>query len=183
MVNGNLIVYNLKDYKDSQKMFSGANVISRPCGQQLSFMPGTFDTVAQLLATIKRTIGLPHFSFRELKSSGKYEILFGKYEGITFPREETPSINGFTGIPDGNGIHIGYKMNPNADRFMKSDDTKAYYGEFLADLCAGKHLIFIYTNIIECQYVVTLRLPLCQLLIQNIVWKTVVFVSLNQLIG
>ena len=139
-------MYNLKDYKDSQKMFSGANVNSRPCGQQLSFMPGTFDTVAQLLATIKRTIGLPHFSFRELKSSGKYEILFGKYEGITFPREENPSINGYTGIPDGN-------------------------------------LIFIYTNIIECQYVVTLRLPFCQSLIQNIVWKTVVFVSLNQLIG
>ena len=61
--------------KDSQKISSGANVISRPySGQQFSFMPGTFDTVAQLLATIKRTIGLRHFSFRELKSSGKYEI-------------------------------------------------------------------------------------------------------------
>ena len=69
-------------------MSSGANVISRPySGQQFSFMPRTSDTVAQFLATIKRTIGLPHFSFRELKSSGKYEILFGKYEGITFPSE------------------------------------------------------------------------------------------------
>ena len=119
IVNGNLIVYNLKDYEDSQKMSSGANVISRPySGQQFSFMPGTFDTVAQLLATIKRTIGLPNFSFRELKSSGKYEILFGKYEGITFPSEEIPSIIGFKGIPDGNGIHIGYKMIPNANSFM-----------------------------------------------------------------
>ena len=30
IVNGNLIVYNLKDYEDSQKMSSGANVFARP---------------------------------------------------------------------------------------------------------------------------------------------------------
>ena len=29
IVNGNLTVYNLKDYEDSQKMSSGANIISR----------------------------------------------------------------------------------------------------------------------------------------------------------
>ena len=93
IVNGKLIVYNLNDYEDSQKMSWGANVNSRPYSrQQFSFMPGTFDTVAQLLATIKRTIGLPHFSFRELKNSGKYEILFDKYEGITLPSEKIPSI-------------------------------------------------------------------------------------------
>ena len=96
IVNGNLIVYNLKDYEDSQKISSGANVISRPySGQQNSFMPKTFDTVAQLHATIKRTIRQLHFSFRELMSSGKYEILFGKYEGITIPSEKIQSIIGF----------------------------------------------------------------------------------------
>ena len=47
IVNGNLIVYNLKDFEDSQKMCSGANVISRPySGQQLSFMAGIFDTTS-----------------------------------------------------------------------------------------------------------------------------------------
>ena len=92
IVNGNLTVYNLKDYEDSQKMSSGANVISRPySGQKVAFMPGTFDSVAQLLATVKRTVGLPHFSFRETKSSGKYEILLGKFEGITFPSEKIPA--------------------------------------------------------------------------------------------
>ena len=146
-------------------MSSGANVISRHySGQKLAFMPGTFDTVAQLLATIKRTVGLPNFSFREIKSSGKYEVLLGKYEGITFPSEEIPSIIGFEGIPDGNGIHIGYKMNPNENRLMKSDDTKAYYGEFPANLCAGKHLIFIYTNIIEYQYVGDTKAPLLRVI-------------------
>ena len=165
IVNGNLTVYNLKDYEDSQKMSSGANVISRPySGQKLAFMPGTIDTVAQLLTTLKRTVGLPHFSFREIKSSGEYEFLLGKYEGITFPSEEIPSIIGFEGIPDGNGIHIGYKMNPNENRLMKNDETKAYYGEFPADLCAGKHLIFIYTNIIEYQYVGDTKAPLLRVI-------------------
>ena len=146
-MNGNLTVYNVKDYENSQKMSSGANFISRPySGQKLVFMPGTFDSVAQPLATVKRTVGLPHFSFREIKSSGKYEILVGKYEGITIPSQDIPSIIGFEGIPDGNEIHIGYKMSPNGNRLMKIDDAKAYYGEFLADICAGKHLIFIYTN-------------------------------------
>ena len=52
---------------------------SRPySGQKLAFMPGTFDSVAKILATVKRTAGLPQFSFAELKSSGRYEILFGK---------------------------------------------------------------------------------------------------------
>ena len=144
IINGNLIVYHLKDNEDSHKMSSGAKVSSRPySGQQFSFMPGTFDTVAQLLATIKWTIGLPHFSFREMKCSAKYEILFGKYEGITFLSKEIPSIIGFKGISDGNEKHIGYQMTLNANRVMKSDDTKAYFGEFPADLCTGKHLIFI----------------------------------------
>ena len=122
-------------------------VISRPySGQKIAFMLGTLDTVAQLLATVKRTDGLPHFSFREIKSSGKHEILKGKYEGITIPSEEILSIIGFKGIPDGKGIHNRYKVNPNANRLMKSDETKGYYVEFPADLCPGKHLIFIYMN-------------------------------------
>ena len=70
-------------------------------------MAGIYDTVAQFLATIKRTAGMPNFSFREIKSSEKYEIIIGKYEGITFPSEEIPSIIGFKGIPDGYEIHIG----------------------------------------------------------------------------
>ena len=165
IVNGNLIVNNLKDYEDSQKMSSGANVISRPySGQQFSFMPGTFDTVAQLLGTIKRTIELPHFSFRELKSSGKYGIFFGKFDGITFPSEKTPSSIGFKGVPDGNGLHIGYKTIHNANRFMKSDDTKAYNDELPADLCAGKHLNFIYINIIEYQYIGDTKAPLLRVI-------------------
>ena len=50
-------------------------------------------------------------------------------------------------------------MNPNANRFTKSDETKAYYGEFPANLCAGKHLFFIYTNVNENQYVGDTKAP------------------------
>ena len=127
-------------------------------------MPGTFDSVAQFLATVKRTVGLPHFSFREIKGFGKYEILLGKYEGNTFPSEEIPTIIGFEGITDGNGIHIGYRMNLNENRPMKSDDTKAYYGEFPADHCAEKHLISIYTNIFDYKYVGDTKAPILRVI-------------------
>ena len=55
-------------------------------------------------------------------------------------------------------------MNSNANRLMKSDETKAYYGEFPANFCAGKHLIFIYTNIIEYQYVGDIKAPLLRVI-------------------
>ena len=51
-------------------------------------------------------------------------------------------------------------MNANEHRLMKSDETKAYYGDFPANLCAGKHFIFIYTKIIENQYVGETKAPL-----------------------
>ena len=47
---------------------------------------------------------------------------------------------------------------------MKSDETKAYYGKFPADLSAGKHLIFIYTSIIEYQYVGDTKAPLLRVI-------------------
>ena len=123
-------------------------------------MPGKFDTVPQLLAAIKRTVGLPNFSFREIKSSGKFEIVFGKYEGITFPSDEILMIIGFKGVRDERGTHIGYKMDTIANKLMQKDDTKVFMGKFSADLCAGKHLIFFYTNIIEHQYVGDAKAPL-----------------------
>ena len=111
-------------------------------------MTGNIDTVAHLLFTVKRTVGLLNFPFREIKSTGKYEILFGKNEGTIFPIGEIPSLVDFTGIPDEHGVHN--KMNTAiSNNLMKTDETKAYYGEFPADLCAGKQLIFIYTNIID----------------------------------
>ena len=107
------IAFSLKEYEE-------ANVISGPYnGSKLGFIPGTFDNVNQLLALIERTAGLPHFCFRETKNSGKYEILFGKRERIVVLSKEIRSIFCFEGVPDGNGIHIGYKMNTTADKLMK----------------------------------------------------------------
>ena len=74
-------------------------------------MPRTFDTVPQLLATIKRGVGLAKFLFREVKNSGKLDIVLGKYEGIiTFASDEISEIIGFKGVPGGRGTHIVYKM-------------------------------------------------------------------------
>ena len=173
VVNGDLIAYSLKGYEDSQRISSDVNVIYLPySGEKFSFMTVNFDTVAQLLFTVKRTVAL--LPFREIKSSGKYEILFVKNEGITFPSEEIPSIVAFTGIPDRHVVHIGYKMNTaRSIELMKSDEIKAYYGEF-----AGKHLIFIYTNIIEYQYVVDAKAPLLRA-INSKRLKTVACVNLT----
>ena len=55
-------------------------------------------------------------------------------------------------------------MNPKENRLMKSDDTKAYYGEIPAELCAGKHPNFIDTNIIEYQYVCDTKVPLLRVI-------------------
>ena len=74
---------------------------------------------------------------------------------------------GFTGIPDERGVHIGYKMGTaTSNKLMKSDETKAYFGEF-PDLCTGKHLIFIYTNIFEYQYVGDAKATLLRVINSN----------------
>ena len=85
--------------------------------------------------------------------------MFGKHEGIRFLSKEIPNILGLEEVPDGNGNDIGYKMNTTADKLMKSDETKAYYGEIPADLLTGKHLIFVYANTIEYQYVGDAKAP------------------------
>ena len=164
-MEGEFIAFSLKEYEDATKKAAEANVISLPYnGSKLGFIPATVDNVNQLLALIRRTTGLLHFSFREIRNSGKYEILFGKHEGITFLSKKIPSILGFEGVPDGNGIHIGCKMNTTADKLKKIDERKAYYGELPADLLAGKHLIFVYANIIKYQYVGDAKAPLLRVI-------------------
>ena len=161
-----MVVYSLIGYEDSQKRATEANVISRPYnGEKLSIMTGTYNSVVDILTTIKRTVGLPNFSFREIKKTGNFENLMRKNEGISFPSNEIPSTISFSGIPDGSGVHIGYKMkNATSNRLMKSDETAAYYGEFSVDLCSGKHLDSIYTNIIGYKYVGDTKAPLLRVI-------------------
>ena len=79
IVNGDMVVYSLKGYEDSQKRATEANVISCPYnGEKLSIKTETYNSVVDILTTIKRTVGLPNFSFREIKKTGKFEILMGK---------------------------------------------------------------------------------------------------------
>ena len=67
VVNGDLIAYSPNGYKDSQKILTVANVISR--GEKLSFMTGNLVNVNQLLGSIKPRFGLPNFLFQEIKST------------------------------------------------------------------------------------------------------------------
>ena len=51
-----------------------------------------------------------------------------------------------------------------ANKLMQKDDDKAFMGDFPADLCARKHLIIIYTNIVEYQYVGYAKAPLIRVI-------------------
>ena len=83
VVNGDLIAYSLKGCEDSQKISSDANVISRP--YNVKNFPSCLEILTikinfQVLSS--EQLDCPVFRF-EIKISGKHEIIFGKYEGIT----------------------------------------------------------------------------------------------------
>ena len=85
LLNGDLFAFSLRGYEESQNRTTASKFISRTYnGGKLVFVAGTYDIVAQLLRTMTRTVGLSNFFLREIKSSEKYEVIFGKYEGITF---------------------------------------------------------------------------------------------------
>ena len=79
---------------------------------------------------------------------------------------------GFKGIADKDGKHLGYKMYPTASRLIKCYDTRAYYCEFPADFCAGKHLIFVCIKIIENKYVGDVKAPLLRVIDSKHIPKT-----------
>ena len=82
---------------------------------------------------------------------------------------------------DARGVHNGYRMGTvTSNKLIKSDETKVYFGEFPADLCAGKHLIFFTETLLSISMWVTQKLRYCVPLIQNNDWKTVAFANLNQ---
>ena len=58
-----------------------------------------------------------------------------------------------------------FKVNPNANKLVKSDETKAHYGAFPAEFFYWKATCFlIYTNIIEYQYVGDTKAPLLRVI-------------------
>ena len=145
------VAYSLKGYEVSQKISSDSNVVSRRYkGEKLFFMTGNFDNVDWVLSG--EQLDYP------ILSTGKNEIIFGKYEGIIFLSEEIARIVGFTGIPDELDVDIGYKRGTvTSNKLMKSDETQKHTLEISL---LGKHLTFIYTNIIEYQYVRDAKAPL-----------------------
>ena len=117
------------------------------------------------LKSLKTATGLPHFDYQFNKITGILFLFFGKNEGITFPDNKIPSILGFSGIHDGSGYHIGYKMLETVENLtMADDEEKTFAGDYPFDLSAGKQLIFIYVNIIEYQYVGDTKAPLIRVI-------------------
>ena len=121
---------------------------------------GSYENRDQLLRSLRRDSGFPHFDYQFNKINGFLFLFFGKNEGITFPDNEIPSILGFNGIHDGPGYRIGYKMLDTFENLtMADDEEKTFAGDYPFDLSAGKQLIFFYINIIEYQYVGDTKAP------------------------
>ena len=86
IVNRDMVVYSSKGYEDSHKRATEANLISRTFnGEKLSIMTGIYNSVFDILTTIKRIVGKPTFLLRDIKKTGKFEILMGKMKELLFP--------------------------------------------------------------------------------------------------
>ena len=136
--------------------------VSRPyTGELVSIGIGSYENIEHLLRNIRESIGLPHFSYQFDKVAGILVLNFGKNEGITFPDTEIQSILGYEGMADGSGFHIGYKMLDSFQMFsMSEEDLEPNKGDYPFDLLAGKQLIFVYTDVVEYQYVGDTKTPL-----------------------
>ena len=77
-------IIGFKGNLDGNELYIGNKMITYG-RQNFGFMLGTFDTVAQRLATIEITFGLPYCSFRDLLSSGKYEFFTASLRDLQFP--------------------------------------------------------------------------------------------------
>ena len=64
-------------------------------------------------------------------------------------------------MPDGSGLHIGYKILDSFKTLSRSDEEKEpYNGDYPFDLLAGEQLIFVNTDIVEYQSVGDTKAPL-----------------------
>ena len=64
LLNGDLFAFSLRGYQESQDRTTLSKFRSRTYnGGKLVFMAGTYATVAQLLRTMKRAVGVPNFFF------------------------------------------------------------------------------------------------------------------------
>ena len=101
-VNEDLIAYSLKGDEVSQKnLFWCLCHFSALQWRKTVLHDWQFWQCKSSSSTIKRTIGLPNFSFREIKSAGKNEkILVSMKESLFL----------WTGIPDERGLKNCYKM-------------------------------------------------------------------------
>ena len=68
-----------------------------------------------------------------IKRINEVFLLFsGKNEGITFLDNENPIIIGFSGILDGSGYHIGYKMLDTFENVTMADDEEKILSKLLS---------------------------------------------------
>ena len=89
IVNGNLIAYNLKDFEDSQKISSGANVISRPLVDS-NFVLCQEPLIQWLnfLLQLSAQLGCPIFHSESRRALGDMKFYLASMRELRFPAKK-----------------------------------------------------------------------------------------------
>jgi hypothetical protein len=125
---------------------------------------GVYRNVDEILATLQDLTNVS-LEWGVHPTNGKLSITFQSREGFSFPNREIPDILGFIGRKDTfgtsqSGVHIGYKQ------MYASDNSEQFtlHGDYSVDITAGRHVMFVYINIIEYQTVADTKAPLLRML-------------------
>jgi len=130
---------------------------------------GVYHDVTELLTKL-RTLSATNLKWEINPVNHKLSITFDVGDGFSFPTKEIPNLLGFKGIAVKifglDGTHIGHQQFVKEVGSEKANKKSTFtlVGEYPVDLTGGKHLIFVYINIIEYQTVADTKAPLLRLL-------------------
>lgn len=130
---------------------------------------GVYHNVSELLEQIQEVSGIS-MSWEINPIDQKLSITFDLGDGLCFPTREIVNILGFQGIPylflGSEGVQIGHQQYRKLVGKEKSNENAKFTltGDYPIDLTGGRHLIFVYLDIIEYQSVADTKAPLLRLI-------------------
>ncbi len=120
--------------------------------------PGIYRSLEELFSEIEKS-GID-LDWEINPITHKLSITMTKGEGLEFSSMEIPNILGFKATRDGK-YYIGFE---GADGNAVIDEKVTLEGDYPVDLKAGRHLMFVYINIIEYDSVGDTKAPLLRLI-------------------
>ena len=120
---------------------------------------GIYKNINDLLDTIADGTSLQRFNYNIDPITDKLTLEFAPREGISFEDEQIPSILGFQ-LPRDlfDYRHVGFKTAPYGNVENK------HTGRYPVDIVCGSHIIFLYIDIIEHQFVGDVKAPVLKII-------------------